>query len=143
MKPFALLLAALLASDAAACATPNADENDVARRDRELNALIVRHDAAAARAYYDDAFVLTTSSGRMKSKSDLLVEITAPDLLMEVNEMSDVVVRVRHDTAVLTGVLHQRGTFAGKPFEHRVRVTDTWVRVGEEWRIVAGHATKL
>jgi ketosteroid isomerase-like protein len=133
-----LLLLALLSTPALA------DEADaVAARDRALNALIVRDDAAAARAFYDDAFVLTTSSGKMKTKDDLVREIALPGLVLEANDTSEVVVRVRRDTAVLTGVLHQRGTHDGKPFDVRLRVTDTWVRVHGQWRILAGHASVL
>jgi ketosteroid isomerase-like protein len=139
-----LLLSAILLATTATAAADRLSANDaVAIRDRELNALIVGHDAASARAYYDDAFVLTTSSGKMKSKHDLLAEIAAPALVLEVNETTDVVVRVRDDTAVLTGVLRQRGTYDGKAFDVRLRVTDTWVRTGGEWRIVAGHASVL
>jgi hypothetical protein len=50
---------------------------------------------------------------------------------------------LRDDTAVLTGILHQRGTYDGKPFDVRLRVTDTWVRVGGEWKILAGHASVI
>jgi ketosteroid isomerase-like protein len=135
-----LLLTALLADNAAA-RLPEGDV--VARRDRELNALIVRDDATAARAYYDDAFVLTTSSGKMKSKDDLVREIAAPGLVLDTNETTDIVVRVRAGTAVLTGVLHQRGTYDGKAFDVRLRVTDTWVRTDGQWRILAGHASVL
>jgi ketosteroid isomerase-like protein len=63
--------------------------------------------------------------------------------VLDINETSDVVVRVREDTAVLTGVLHQRGTFDGWPFDVRLRVTDTWVRTRGQWRILAGHASVL
>jgi ketosteroid isomerase-like protein len=141
MNPMFLMLAALLASTASA-GTP--DERDaIVAADRELNALIVADDAVAASALYDDAFVLTTSSGKVKSKANLLAEIAAPGLVLEVNETTDVVVRVREGTAVLTGILHQRGTYDGKAFDVRLRVTDTWVRVGGTWKILAGHASVL
>src|SRR5689334_19649292 len=122
MKRTLLLTAILLATSAHAATARLTDNDAVAIRDRELNALIVGHDAASARAYYDDAFVLTTSSGRMKSKQDLLAEIAAPGLVLEVNETSGVVVRLRDDTAVLTGILRQRGSYAGKAFDVRLRV---------------------
>lgn len=137
MTPMFLFTAALLAAHA------TTDGDVVLARDRELNALILHDDAAAAGAYYDDAFVLTTAGGRTKSKADLVREIALPGLVIDVNETTDVVVRVRDDTAVLTGVLHQRGSFDGKPFDVRLRVTDTWVRTRGQWRILAGHASVL
>lgn len=144
MKASAMLLTALLASSSALALTPRSerDVDAVARRDRELNALIAGHDAAAAKAYYDDQFVLTTSSGKSKSKDDLLAEIARPDLVLEVNETTDVAVRVRKDTAVLTGVLHQRGRLGDAVFDVRLLVTDTWVMVDGQWVILAGHASR-
>jgi hypothetical protein len=142
MKPFLVLALTLVAATADAM-VPLPASDLVASRDRELNALIVAHDAEGARAYYDDQFVLTTSSGKAKSKADLLAEIARPGLVLEVNETSDHEVRIVDQTAVLTGVLHQKGTIDGKAFDVRLRVTDTWVRVDGEWRILAGHASVI
>jgi ketosteroid isomerase-like protein len=143
MKASVLWIGALLATGAQAGTYRPSEADAIAQRDRELNAAIVRHDVAAARGYYDDAFVLTTSAGKRKTKASLLAEIGAPGLVLAVNEMADVDVRIRVDTAVLTGILHQQGTFNGKPFDARVRVTDTWVRDHGQWRILAGHASAL
>lgn len=117
-------------------------EDFVSQRDQHLNALISHHEAERARDFYDDQFVLTTSSGKTKGKADLLNEIGSSDVELDVNETSDVVVRVRNETAVLTATLHQRGTYKGKAFDAQLRVTDTWVFVDGAWRILAGHASK-
>lgn len=124
-------------------ATPEGDELVVTARDRALNKLIVSHDVGVARDYYDDKFVLTTSSGSMKTKDRILAEIAAPGLVLEVNETTDVVVRIQGGTAVLTGILHQRGAMNSQSFDVKLRVTDTWCLVNGEWRILAGHATSL
>jgi ketosteroid isomerase-like protein len=139
VKTLLLLLAVLFATQASA----HDDHDAIVDADRELNALIVADDSAGAARYYDDAFVLTTSSGKTKSKADLLREIALPGLVLEINETTGIVVRVREGTAVLTGILRQRGTLDGKAFDVRLRVTDTWVRSGEGWRILAGHASVL
>lgn len=93
----------------------------VQHRDRELNELIINHNVNAAKEYYDSKFVLTTSADTEKSKADMLREIAMPGLTIEVNETTDVVVRVRASTAVLTGTLHQRGELDGKKFDVRLR----------------------
>jgi hypothetical protein len=143
VKRYVLLLATLLATTGTTAMTPVSEADLVRIRDHELNALIVAHDAAKAQAYYDDQFVLTTSSGKAKTKADLLAEIARPGLVLEVNETSDVAVRVRDRTAVLTGLLHQRGTLDGTAFDVRLRVTDTWVNTGTDWTLLAGHASRL
>jgi hypothetical protein len=143
MKRMYLLLFSLIAITAHGRATLDIESRIVFDRDKALNALILKHDASAASDYYDPDFVLTTSSGKMKSKQDMLDDISMRGLTLEINETTDVVVRVRKSTAVLTGILHQRGSINGKAFDVRLRVTDTWHLTGGKWVILAGHASRL
>lgn len=118
-------------------------QREVIAADKNLNALITRHQVAAAASVYADDFVLTTSSGKKKSKQDILNEIGLTDLTFEINETRDVQVRVLNETAILTGILHQKGTYQRKPFDNTLQVTDTWVLVDGNWKLFAGHATLL
>jgi hypothetical protein len=136
------MIMTLLMLAATAAAEPTA-ATEVRRRDRELNALIAAHAVRRAEPFYADAFVLTTSSGRSKRKPELLAEIGSDALTLEINETRDVAVRVLDHTAVLTGMLHQRGSYGGKAFDVELRVTDTWVFAGGEWRLLAGHASAV
>ncbi len=113
----------------------------VQQRDIELNELIINLNVDAAAEYYDSKFVLTTSALTEKSKADMLRDIAR--LSIEVNEKTDVVVRVRASTAVLTGALHRRGELNGKKFDVRVRVTDTWHLSNGKWILLAGHANLI
>ncbi|GEM_PF-2250425 len=116
------------------------DAAAVVDRDRQLNERILAHDVSAAAAFYTDDFLLTTSSGRTKTKSDMLTDVGSPEVALDINQTSAVSVRVHGDTAVLTGVLRQRGTHRGQPVDVTLRVTDTWVREGGQWHLLAGHA---
>ena len=73
----------------------------------------------------------------------MLNEIGLADLQFEINETTDVMVRVLDNTAVLTGTLHQKGLYKQKPFDHKLSVTDTWVLVNDTWKLFAGHATLI
>lgn len=117
------------------------DHQDVMEADRKLNQYIISHDVAKAESMYDSHFVLTTSSGKKKSKQDLLSEIGSADVALEVNETTEVTVRIVGETAVLTGILHQKGSYKGQPFDVLLRVTDTWIKTSSGWVILAGHAT--
>jgi hypothetical protein len=119
------------------------DSGVVQKLDQQLNALIVAHNSLEAAEYYADDFILTTSSGKVKTKQDMLNEIGMADLVFEINETENVKVLVLENTAVLTGTLHQKGNFKDKAFDARLLVTDTWVRVGSSWKLLAGHATIL
>ncbi len=118
------------------------EETEVAQADKKLNELIRQHNTQAARSFYFDNFILTTSAGKSKLKEDLLKELADMELTFEINETTDVVVRVQNNTAVLTGVLHQRGIYHGKNFDVKLLVTDTWIKTSEGWKILAGHASK-
>lgn len=111
--------------------------------DRQLNRLIATHQVDAAAQFYVDDFVLTTSSGAVKKKKDMLDEIGLADLQFEINETTQVQVRLVENTAILTGTLHQKGMYKQKPFDHKLLVTDTWIWVQGRWKLLAGHATIL
>jgi ketosteroid isomerase-like protein len=141
MKTLTLLSLILIAP--VALAQDRAAETQIVEADAQLNAAIKQNEAAKAAAFYADDFVLTTSSGKQKVKSDLLGEIGSPELKLEVNETENVKVRVLSSTAVLTGRLHQKGVYKGQAFDVFVLVTDTWVKTGTRWKLFAGHATLL
>ena len=130
---------------AAAAASHDSDDapQRVAAADARLNQLIVAHDAQAAQFYFDD-FVLTTSSGARKHKGDLLAELMdAQKLRLEINQTTQVRVRVQGNAAVLTGVLHQKGIYNDKPFDAFMLVTDTWIETDTGWKLLAGQASVI
>lgn len=116
---------------------------DVIKMDEQLNRIIQLHDYKMADRFYADDFVLTTSSGKVKVKKDMLAEIASSEVTLEVNETSEVKVYNLGNTAVLTGVLHQKGIYKGNNFDAKLLVTDTWVYINAEWKLLAGHATVI
>lgn len=139
----AVLTVALAASAGRLAAQPKglSPAEAVIAADKRLNAFIVSHDDASAAALYDDDFLLTVSSGATKRKSDMLADIANRGITWTACETQDVVVRVRGNTAVLTGTLVQTGRINDRPFDVRLRVTDTWVDVDGRWVLLAGHAS--
>ena len=115
----------------------------VKQADKALNDFITQHNTVKAEAVYLPEFILTTSSGNKKLKADMLADIGSPELMLEINETSDVTVRVFESTAILTGMLHQKGQYKGKQFDVWLRVTDTWVNTQGIWKIFAGHASVI
>ncbi|MCI0751484.1 MAG: nuclear transport factor 2 family protein, partial [Flammeovirgaceae bacterium] len=119
------------------------DKDQIIEADKQLNLLITQHNAQKAESFYASDFILTTSSGAVKLKKDILTEIATPELQLEENETSNVTVRILETTAVLTGVLHQKGSYKGKVFDVKLNVTDTWVKTADGWKILAGHASVI
>jgi hypothetical protein len=117
------------------------DAAQVEKADAALNELILKNKAREAAVFYSHEFMLTTSSGTFKNKEDLLKEISSTDLALEINATENVAVKVHGNTAVLTGVLHQKGIYKGKTFDAWLLVTDTWIRTVNAWQVLAGHAS--
>lgn len=59
----------------------------------------------------------------------------------EIQHASDRAVKVWGTTAVVTALLHAKGTAQGKAFEYRVWYSDTYVRFPEGWRYVFGQSS--
>ena len=141
MKLLTLLL--LIINSTLALGQDQNFETQIIQADAQLNALIKNNQSAKAESFYADDFILTTSSGKSKVKTDMLAEIGLPDLKLEINETENVKVRVLNSTAVLTGKLHQKGSYKGQVFDHFLLVTDTWVKTDTGWKLLSGHATLL
>jgi len=118
-------------------------ESEVISRSNKLDSLIVKHRSGEAEKFYAESFVLTTSTGKKKTKTDILKDISNEKIVWEINHTSQIEVRILDKTAVLTGILHQKGKYMDKEFEATLQVTDTWVLRNNEWVLLAGHATVL
>jgi ketosteroid isomerase-like protein len=116
----------------------------VAELSHRLDATIATGDVAAAATLYCDDFLLTSSAGRTKTKAEMLADIGNRSLRFEINRTDSVSIRQLGGVAVLTGVLHQKGQIGERTFDHRLRVTDTWVQSGAlGWCLFAGHASDI
>jgi ketosteroid isomerase-like protein len=119
-------------------------ENDatiIARLDTEYQAAVKKNDAAAMDRLLADDFVLVTGSGKIYTKSDLLQEARSGRVIYDRQEDTLQKVRVWGDAAVITAKLWEKGTDNGKPFDHTLWFTDTYVRTVTGWRYVFGQSS--
>jgi ketosteroid isomerase-like protein len=88
-----------------------------------------------------DDFVITVKDGNTYSKAGYITHSVDSSTKVEVAELSDLRVRVRAggNIAVVTGAYHEIGRTNGKPYEYHDRLTDVWVRVGSNWRVLSSH----
>ncbi len=62
----------------------------------------------------------------------------------EVFENYDMKVRLYGGhTGIVTGKTKVKGTAEGKPIDIVVQFTDTFVKQGDQWRLAAGHVSRL
>jgi uncharacterized protein (TIGR02246 family) len=107
-----------------------------------LTALLKRDAVAFAKVFAEDA-VLTTPDGGIETKAQVVADVKSGDLTLQSSTISEMKVRVYGDAAVATYITTDKGKFKGQEIDGRFRWTDTFVRRGGAWLLVAGHGTPI
>lgn len=139
-RPMLILSFVSLCSAVAAFA---GDEDAIRKLDHENTVATWTAD----RRWFDrnlaDDFVLVTVTGTVKTKTDILTDLAAPDFSMDPYEPAEVQVRVYGDTGIVTGRVFQRFRRHGKLYEVDARYTDVYARRKGRWVLVTGHASSV
>ena len=100
-------------------------------------------DAKALDMILANTFVSIDIDGSVSSKSEFLASIKAPGYRpsQAVTEQSNV--QVYGDAAVVVGIFRVTGTEKGKPYVHRERFADTWIKINGTWQCVATTGTLI
>jgi ketosteroid isomerase-like protein len=134
------LFALLALTPVIARAQADSVQSAIVALENSWNEAELHHDSVALARLMSDDLVLTEPDGSVIGKSEEVAFTADPEAHFESLESHDLRVQVHgDDTAIVSGAYHEKGTFHGKPFEHRGRFTDTWVRHGHTWQCVAGH----
>jgi ketosteroid isomerase-like protein len=131
------LLVGASASQAQLAATKRAIAN---LEDQWIQA-VIRRDSAAFERLRAPTFTYTEDD-RVLSKQQLIREVMTSTDSVTAGRNEDLTVRVYGNAAVATGWLIMSGRGPKGPFEVRYRYTDTWVRSGPRWRVVAAQDWK-
>ncbi len=119
------------------------EANAVLQTERDLATAYLKSDADGIAQGVMEDYTLTNSMGKITTRSDDIGEAKKNDPKYEIFENYDMKVRVHGDTAVVTGKTHTKGISGGKPFDFQFQFTDTFVKDGGRWRLLAGHVSKL
>ena len=100
-------------------------------------------DAKALDMILANTFVSIDIDGSVSSKSEFLASIKSPDYQpsQAVTEQSNV--QVYGDAAIVVGTLRVKGTEKGKPYVHRERFVDSWIKINDTWQCVATTSTLI
>jgi ketosteroid isomerase-like protein len=90
-----------------------------------------------------DNFISVDHRGTLQNKSQYLAGIKDLSFKPEEISNSETTVYLYGDVAVVTSAYRTKGTDGGKPFIHRGRFTDTWVKLKGKWTCVAVHETLI
>jgi ketosteroid isomerase-like protein len=117
------------------------DKAILAALDTEYQLAVQNNDAETMDRILADDFILVLGDGKTFTKADLLAAARNEDEIYEYQEDSQQTVRVWGDTAVVTALLRSKGTSHGKPFEHKLWFSDTYIRTPSGWRYAFGQAS--
>ena len=88
-----------------------------------------------------DNFILTTASGKVLTKKDMMLNLTKEGTKYDKFESSEVRISVLNDAAIETGKVHTVGIRGGKKIAETTRYTDFWVKVQGKWLLLAEHSS--
>lgn len=109
--------------------------------ERMWNDAQLHQDAQAMAGMIGDRFVNTEYDGEVSDRTKFLADIDSPKLKPAEISIRDVKVNMYRDTAIVFGSYHIKGSYAGQPYDHFGRFTDTWVSEGGKWLCVASHSS--
>ncbi len=75
--------------------------------------------------------------GSVSTKSEFLASIKAPDYQPSQAVTEESNVQVYGDAAIVVGIFRVKGTEKGKPYVHRERFVDSWIKINGTWQCVA------
>ena len=124
-------------------ATPGGAPLDTAARtllrlEDDWAVALIHRDVAVFRRLLADGFIYTEDD-RTVGRDAVLHDVVAGPDTVETAHNEDMRVHRFGATAVVTGWLVVGGHGPSGPFDRRYRFTDTWVRRGGRWQIVAAH----
>ena len=144
MSPLIHLVLLILPLFAPAHGNPeSADKSMILALEGAWNQAELHHDAAAVAAIMADSFISVDHHGKLLNKSQYLADLKDLSYKPEEISNSETTVYLYGDTAIVSSAYRTKGTDSGKPFVHRGRFTDTWIKRDGKWQCVADHETLI
>ena len=97
------------------------------------------HEVQVFASVLDDDFVITFEDGSTYSKTGYLAYSSSSGTRVELAEIQEMRIRVHSDTAVVTGVYHEKGLDSQKAYDYHDRFTDVWMKKSGKWQLIAAH----
>jgi hypothetical protein len=101
----------------------------------------LHRDAAFSERTLADDYVAITPLGQVISKADTIAARKTAQLRYEAIDISDMMVRLYGNTAIVTARAEVKGTELGEEFNGPYRFTRVWVRRNGHWLTVSYQAT--
>jgi len=145
--PILFALPAFAAQHVAIRPRPSFDSGDqaaireVVDMERQAREAILHRDADFSQRTLAEDYVAITPLGQVTTKQDSVSARKSGQLRYETVDVSDMVVRVYGDTAIVTARADVKGHQLGEDFSGPYRYTRVWVRRAGHWQAVSYQAT--
>ena len=140
---FAAFLSLLVGLAVAQQSTDSDEGGRVLALEKIWNHAVEQKDVKALDMLLANTMVSVDIDGSMQSKGEFLASIKAPDYQPSQAVTEQTSVQVYGNTAVVVGIFRIKGTDKGKPYVHRERFVDTWIKTNDSWQCVATTSTLL
>ena len=92
----------------------------------------------------DDYFGISSTTGKLNSRSDDVAEMKNRKEVFDSAVASDMQVRVEGNTGIVTGIYHLKGRDdKGQPFDRRIRYTDIYAKKDGRWQVIGSQGTLI
>jgi len=118
------------------------DEQALRKLERELALATYMGDADWFRVHLSDDYVLITAGGVIKTKVELVAE-AEKGVKMEPYEPTEVSIRARGGTAIVSGRILQKSTVNGERITADLRYVNLWIRSDGGWFAVSGQLSPV
>lgn len=141
IKKIIPLAAVLLIASVALSVRGQSGSNDEAGRIQALelawNHALEGKDTKALDMLLGNTMVSVDIDGSIMNKSEFLASIKGPDYQPSQAVIEQSNVQMYGDASVVVGVFRVKGMEKGKPYLHRERFVDTWIKTNGAWQCVA------
>jgi len=134
------IIVALLQSWGISAQEPTADQQ-IQEASKVYEHALTQKNEPLLKSILADNFILTTASGKVLTKKDMMLNLTKEGTKYDKFESSDVRINVLNEAAIETGKVHTVGIRGGKKIAETTRYTDFWVKVQGKWLLLAEHSS--
>jgi ketosteroid isomerase-like protein len=111
--------------------------------EKAWNRALEEKNAKALDMVLADTFVSVDTDGSVSSKREFLASIESPEYQPSQAVTEESNVKVYGNAAVVVGIFRVKGKEKGKPYVHRERFVDTWIKSNGKWQCVATTSTLI
>src|SRR5215469_3029169 len=144
---WAILTVSLILSGVGLSAARQSSDSDEGGRilglEKAWNHALEQKDTKALDMLLANTMVSVDIDGSVQSKSEFLASIKAPDYQPSQAVTEQTNIQMYRDAAVVVGIFRIKGTDKGKPYVHRERFVDTWIKTNGTWQCVATTAALI